>query len=190
MGGPPRRCPFHRDLQSELICLGRYSLLVIDEVGYIPFECEAATSPSICLIGYERASLSSPATSPSALAEPSGAGHDIRPGGEWCNPLGRSAKRGRCCRPPLLQRDLPRAETNLSRPLIVGSGLLKWSPKTIAAVGLQARAGRTRNFRRLLPRHPDQQRCGRSVPAQDLRDNQPRDPAPSRPPSPYSATLW
>jgi hypothetical protein len=29
-------------LQAELIRLGRYPLLVVDEVGYIPFESEAA----------------------------------------------------------------------------------------------------------------------------------------------------
>jgi DNA replication protein DnaC len=45
-------------LQAELIRLGRYPLLVIDEVGYIPFEPEAANLffqlVSAC---YERASL-------------------------------------------------------------------------------------------------------------------------------------
>lgn len=29
-------------LETELIKLGRYPLLVVDEVGYIPFEAEAA----------------------------------------------------------------------------------------------------------------------------------------------------
>jgi DNA replication protein DnaC len=33
-------------LQAELVRLGRYPLLVIDEVGYIPFEAEAATCSS------------------------------------------------------------------------------------------------------------------------------------------------
>jgi DNA replication protein DnaC len=33
-------------LQDELVRLGRYPLVVVDEVGYIPFEPEAATSSS------------------------------------------------------------------------------------------------------------------------------------------------
>jgi hypothetical protein len=45
-------------LQAELVRLGRYPLLVIDEVGYIPFEPEAANL--FCQLvssRYERASL-------------------------------------------------------------------------------------------------------------------------------------
>jgi DNA replication protein DnaC len=45
-------------LQSELIRLGRYPLLVIDEVGYIPFEPEAANLFfQLVSSRYERASL-------------------------------------------------------------------------------------------------------------------------------------
>lgn len=45
-------------LQTELIRLGRYPLLVIDEVGYIPFEAEAANLFFQLVSGrYERASL-------------------------------------------------------------------------------------------------------------------------------------
>jgi DNA replication protein DnaC len=45
-------------LQTELIRLGRYPLLVIDEVGYIPFEAEAANLFfQLVSSRYERASL-------------------------------------------------------------------------------------------------------------------------------------
>src|SRR3954449_6824271 len=45
-------------LQSELIRLGRYPLLVVDEVGYIPFEPEAANLFfQLVSSRYERASL-------------------------------------------------------------------------------------------------------------------------------------
>ena len=45
-------------LQAELIRLGRYPLLVIDEVGYIPFEPEAANLFfQLVSARYERASL-------------------------------------------------------------------------------------------------------------------------------------
>ena len=45
-------------LQSELVRLGRYPLLVIDEVGYIPFEPEAANLFfQLVSARYERASL-------------------------------------------------------------------------------------------------------------------------------------
>jgi DNA replication protein DnaC len=45
-------------LQAELIRLGRYPLLVIDEVGYIPFEAEAANLFfQLVAARYERASL-------------------------------------------------------------------------------------------------------------------------------------
>ena len=45
-------------LQTELIRLGRYPLLVIDEVGYIPFEAEAANLFfQLMSSRYERASL-------------------------------------------------------------------------------------------------------------------------------------
>jgi DNA replication protein DnaC len=46
------------NLQSELIRLGRYPLLVVDEVGYIPFEAEAANLFfQLVSSRYERASL-------------------------------------------------------------------------------------------------------------------------------------
>jgi DNA replication protein DnaC len=45
-------------LQTELLRLGRYPLLVIDEVGYIPFEAEAANLFfQLVSNRYERASL-------------------------------------------------------------------------------------------------------------------------------------
>ena len=45
-------------LQAELVRLGRYPLLVVDEVGYIPFEPEAANlSFPIISSRYKRASL-------------------------------------------------------------------------------------------------------------------------------------
>jgi DNA replication protein DnaC len=45
-------------LQTELIRLGRYPLLVVDEVGYIPFEPEAANLFfQLVSSRYERASL-------------------------------------------------------------------------------------------------------------------------------------
>ena len=45
-------------LQGELVRLGRYPLLVIDEVGYIPFEPEAANLFfQLVSARYERASL-------------------------------------------------------------------------------------------------------------------------------------
>ena len=50
----------HRDgrLQGELVRLGRYPLLVVDEVGYIPFEAEAANLFfQLVSSRYERASL-------------------------------------------------------------------------------------------------------------------------------------
>jgi DNA replication protein DnaC len=50
----------HRDgrLQAELVRLGRYPLLVVDEVGYIPFEAEAANLFfQLVSSRYERASL-------------------------------------------------------------------------------------------------------------------------------------
>jgi DNA replication protein DnaC len=47
-----------RRLQGELIRLGRYPLLVVDEVGYIPFEAEAANLFfQLVSSRYERASL-------------------------------------------------------------------------------------------------------------------------------------
>jgi len=45
-------------VQAELIRLGRYPLLVVDEVGYIPFEAEAANLFfQLMSSRYERASL-------------------------------------------------------------------------------------------------------------------------------------
>jgi DNA replication protein DnaC len=45
-------------LQAELVRLGRYPLLVVDEVGYIPFEAEAANLFfQLVSSRYERASL-------------------------------------------------------------------------------------------------------------------------------------
>ena len=57
MGHPARRRPPRR-LQPELRRLGRYPLLVIDEVGYVPFEPEAANLFfQLVSARYERASL-------------------------------------------------------------------------------------------------------------------------------------
>ena len=60
----PTPCPRAPDahhagtLQAELTRLGRYPLLVIDEVGYIPFEPEAANLFfQLVSSRYERASL-------------------------------------------------------------------------------------------------------------------------------------
>ena len=48
----------HGRLQDELVRLGRYPLLVVDEVGYIPFEAEAANLFfQLVSARYERASL-------------------------------------------------------------------------------------------------------------------------------------
>jgi DNA replication protein DnaC len=45
-------------LQAELVRLGRYPLIVVDEVGYIPFEAEAANLFfQLVSARYERASL-------------------------------------------------------------------------------------------------------------------------------------
>ena len=45
-------------LQAELVRLGRYPLIVVDEVGYIPFEAEAANLFfQLVSSRYERASL-------------------------------------------------------------------------------------------------------------------------------------
>ncbi len=70
MGRPPRRGPasewvarlaeaHHTSrLQAELVKLGRIPLLVVDEVGYIPFEAEAANLFfQLVSSRYERASL-------------------------------------------------------------------------------------------------------------------------------------
>jgi DNA replication protein DnaC len=58
MGRPARRRPHRRWLQAELIRLARYPLLVVDEVGYIPFEPEAANLFfQLVSSRYERASL-------------------------------------------------------------------------------------------------------------------------------------
>ena len=58
VGRPARRRPPRRTLQAELTRLARYPLLVIDEVGYIPFEPEAANLFFQLVSGrYERASL-------------------------------------------------------------------------------------------------------------------------------------
>src|SRR3954454_7778631 len=53
-------------LQDELVRLGRYPLIVVDEVGYIPFEPEAANLFFQLLSSrYERASLIVPSNKPS-----------------------------------------------------------------------------------------------------------------------------
>ena len=59
MGRPPRRPPTTTGrLQEELRRLGSYPLLVVDEVGYIPFEPEAANLFfQLVASRYERASL-------------------------------------------------------------------------------------------------------------------------------------
>jgi DNA replication protein DnaC len=54
-------------LQAELIRLRRYPLLVVDEVGYIPFELEASNLFfQLVSSRYERASLIVTSTNPSA----------------------------------------------------------------------------------------------------------------------------
>jgi DNA replication protein DnaC len=61
-------------LQDERKRLCRYPLLVVDEVGSIPFEPEAANLLfQLVSSRYERASLTSPATSPSAAGAKSSA---------------------------------------------------------------------------------------------------------------------
>ena len=58
MGRPPRRRPHRRKAADELRRLGRYPLLVVDEVGYIPFEAEAANLFfQLVSARYERATL-------------------------------------------------------------------------------------------------------------------------------------
>ena len=59
MGRPPRRRPPRRPAaRPSSIRLGRYPLLVVDEVGYIPFEPEAANLFfQLVSSRYERASL-------------------------------------------------------------------------------------------------------------------------------------
>ena len=58
MGRPARRRPPRRPAPDELVRLGRYPLLVVDEVGYIPFEAEAANLFfQLVSSRYERASL-------------------------------------------------------------------------------------------------------------------------------------
>ena len=59
MGRPPRRHPRPKArLQQELTRLGRVPLLIIDEVGYIPFEADAANLFfQLVSSRYERASL-------------------------------------------------------------------------------------------------------------------------------------
>jgi DNA replication protein DnaC len=57
-GSPAWPTPTHGTPQAELARLGRYPLLVIDEVGYIPFEPEAANLFfQLVSARYERASL-------------------------------------------------------------------------------------------------------------------------------------
>ena len=59
-------------LQAELIRLGRYPLLVIGEVGYIPFEPEAANLFfQLVSARYERASLIVTSNKPFGGARPS-----------------------------------------------------------------------------------------------------------------------
>ncbi len=60
-------------LQDELVRLGRYPLLIVDEVGYIPFEPEAANLFfQLVSSRYERASVIVTSTDPSAAgARPS-----------------------------------------------------------------------------------------------------------------------
>ena len=58
VGGPPRRGPHQGNLHAELTRLGRIPLLVIDEVGYIPFDGEAANLFfQLISARYERASV-------------------------------------------------------------------------------------------------------------------------------------
>jgi DNA replication protein DnaC len=61
-------------LQAELVRLGRYPLLVDDEVGYIPFEAEAANLFfQLVSSRYERASLFVTSTRSSAAGARSSA---------------------------------------------------------------------------------------------------------------------
>ena len=61
-------------LQAELTRLGRYPLLVVDEVGYIPFEPEAANLFfQLVSSRYERASLIVTSNKPSAAGAKSSA---------------------------------------------------------------------------------------------------------------------
>ena len=59
MGRPPGRGPSRRHgCNDELVRLGRYPLIIIDEVGYIPFEAEAANLFfQLVSSRYERASV-------------------------------------------------------------------------------------------------------------------------------------
>jgi IstB-like ATP binding protein len=58
LGRPARRRPPRRAAASRTAAPGRYPLLVIDEVGYIPFEAEAANLFfQLVSARYERASL-------------------------------------------------------------------------------------------------------------------------------------
>ncbi|MDT5328440.1 MAG: hypothetical protein QOF25_5592 [Mycobacterium sp.] len=58
MGRPPGRSPQGGRIQQELTRLGRYPLIVVDEVGYVPFEPEAANLFfQLVSSRYERASL-------------------------------------------------------------------------------------------------------------------------------------
>ncbi len=58
MGRPPGRGPPRRPFQDELTKLGRIPLLIVDEIGYIPFEAEAANLFfQLVSARYERASL-------------------------------------------------------------------------------------------------------------------------------------
>ena len=58
MGGAPRRGQAPGNLEAELRRLGFVPLIVVDEVGYIPFDPEAANLMfSLVSARYERASL-------------------------------------------------------------------------------------------------------------------------------------
>jgi len=58
MGRPPRRSPPRRAAADRTAAPGRCPLLVIDEVGYIPFEADAADLFfQLASARYERASL-------------------------------------------------------------------------------------------------------------------------------------
>jgi DNA replication protein DnaC len=58
VGGTAGEAHTQERLQAELTRLGRYPLSVVDEVGYIPFEAEAANLFfQLVSARYERASL-------------------------------------------------------------------------------------------------------------------------------------
>ena len=60
-------------LQTELVRLGRYPLIIVDEVGYIPFDPKPPTCLQLCPAATNEPHSSSPATNPSAAGAKSSA---------------------------------------------------------------------------------------------------------------------